>query len=60
MKTSFTFKKQELMIARFGQAVLIQNSRGTFELRGGGRSDQLAAREWISLFMHEAVPRVSR
>jgi len=27
------------------------------ELRGARAEEQTAAKEWISLFMHEAVPR---
>ena len=28
---------------------------GNVELKGGSKEDRLAAREWISLFWHEAV-----
>lgn len=45
-------------IARFGQASLVTGSDGRIELRGGSRSDRTEAKEWISLFMHDAVPRV--
>jgi hypothetical protein len=43
------------LIARFGTAALIEKRRGCWLLRGGSRSDKIEAREWISLFMHEAV-----
>jgi hypothetical protein len=43
------------VIARFGQAVLIKQFDGTWQLKGGSEEDRLSAREWISLFMHEAV-----
>jgi hypothetical protein len=43
------------VIARFGQAALIKQSDGTWQLKGGSEEDRLSAREWISLFMHEAV-----
>jgi hypothetical protein len=46
------------LIASFGQAKLIKQSDGRFELRGGSAEDHTAAHEWISLFMHEAVPRL--
>jgi hypothetical protein len=46
------------VIATFGQAQLIATSGGGFELRGGTVSDRLAAREWISFFLHEAAPRL--
>jgi hypothetical protein len=29
-------------------------------LRGGNPHDHTTAKEWISLFMHEAVPRLAR
>jgi hypothetical protein len=43
------------VIARFGEAALIKQSNGTWQLKGGSEEDRLSAREWISLFMHEAV-----
>jgi hypothetical protein len=43
------------LIARFGQAALIKQPDGTWQLKGGSREDRLSAREWISLFQHEAV-----
>src|SRR6266545_7485025 len=45
-------------ITTFGQAQLIRRVDGRLELCGGSRSDHTAAKEWISLFMHEAVPLV--
>ena len=46
------------LIARFGQAKLVSRADGCVELRGGSDADRTEAREWISLFMHDAVPRV--
>ncbi len=46
------------LVARFGQANLVSRADGRVELRGGSAVDRAEAREWISLFMHEAVPRV--
>ena len=43
------------VIARFGKAALIKDSYGAWELHGGSAEDRLSAREWISLFLHEAV-----
>jgi hypothetical protein len=43
------------VIARFGQAALIQQPNGSWQLQGGSEEDRLSAREWISLFLHEAV-----
>lgn len=42
----------------FGSARLLSDQRGRLELRGGSREDRISAIEWISLFMHEAVPRL--
>lgn len=44
------------LVATFGQAQLVRTLEGRWELRGGSPADRGAAREWISLFMHEAVP----
>lgn len=44
------------VIARFGQAQLVVTTQGRLELRGGSAADVAEAREWISLFMPEAVP----
>jgi hypothetical protein len=49
--------KTEKVIASFGEAKLMADDDGRIEVRGGSRDDRLAAMEWISLFMHEAVLR---
>jgi hypothetical protein len=43
------------VIARFGQAALVKQPNGTWQVKGGSEDDRLSAREWVSLFMHEAV-----
>ncbi len=43
------------VIAGFGQAKLVKGPGGKYELRGGLREDRMAAREWISMFWHEAA-----
>ncbi len=43
------------VIARFGKAALIKQPNGSWQLQGGSDEDRLCAREWISLFQHEAV-----
>ncbi len=48
------------VVATFGSAQLLVDTRGRMEMWGGSRRDEISAREWISLFMHEAVPRVRR
>ena len=52
--------KSERLITTFGQAKLVVTPDGSVELRGGHTQDQAAAKEWISLFMHEAVPRFAK
>ncbi len=46
------------VIARFGNAALIRQRDGRWQLKGGSHEDRLSACEWISLFMHEAVVRL--
>lgn len=46
------------LVARFGRAKLLSRADGRVELHGGTASDHTEAREWISLFMHDAVPRI--
>ena len=43
------------IVAYFGKARLVKRLDCKFELRGGSKEDHSAAKEWISLFMHEAV-----
>ncbi len=43
------------LIARFGQAKLVSRADGRMELQGGSESDRGEAREWISLFLHDAI-----
>ena len=45
------------VIAAWGEAKLVKHWDGGLELRGGSRNDHIAAREWLSLFWHEAVVR---
>jgi hypothetical protein len=42
-------------IATFGGARLVKNPGGRFSLLGGSQTDRANAREWCSLFMHEAI-----
>ncbi len=41
-------------IAIFGKARLVRHPHGKYELQGGSRADRIEAREWVSLFMHQA------
>jgi len=49
-------KPRHKLIARFGQAKLVRWRDGRYELIGGLPEDLAEAREWISIFLHEAVP----
>jgi hypothetical protein len=57
MKLKFfpLFKDEGEVVASWGEAQLIRYLNGRTELRGGSKEDQAEAREWISLFWHEAV-----
>jgi len=56
MKNLFNNKTlTERVVAIFGQAQLIKHFNGLFEIRGGTRHDHREAREWISMFLHEAI-----
>jgi len=46
------------LIAVFGQAKLWRCVGHRFVLHGGSDADRMEANEWVSLFLHEAAPRV--
>jgi len=43
------------VVASWGEAKLVKHLDGKLELRGGSKEDRGEAREWISMFWHEAV-----
>ena len=43
------------VIATWGEAKLVKHRDGKLELRGGSKEEVGEAREWLSLFWHEAV-----
>ena len=43
------------IMAHFGKARLVKQPTGKSELIGGTPKDRAAAREWCSLFLHEAI-----
>lgn len=53
-------RQSEQLVTTFGSARLVRVAEGAMELRGGQSADHTAAKEWISLFMHEAVLRGKR
>jgi len=50
-------QNMEHTIATFGTAKLVSLRDGATELRGGSAEERTEAKEWISLFMHQATPR---
>lgn len=50
-------KDEGEVVASWGQAKLIKFLDGKLELRGGSKEEAQEAREWLSLFQHEAVVR---
>ena len=57
MKFFPPYKDEGEVVAYFGQARLVKFLDGKLELRGGSEQDHAEAREWMSLFWHEAVVR---
>jgi hypothetical protein len=49
------FKDEGEVIASWGEAKLVKYLDGKLELKGGSKEDHADAREWLSLFWHEAV-----
>ena len=43
------------IVARFGQADLVRIDGADYQLHNASTDDCTAAKEWVSLFMHEAV-----
>jgi hypothetical protein len=54
-KFSPDHKYEGEVIAEWGGAKLIKHLDGKLELRGGWREEVGEAREWLSMFWHEAV-----
>ena len=48
-------RKRELHLAQFGSGRLVKIAEGRVQLRGGDADDLTSAKEYISLFMHEAL-----
>jgi hypothetical protein len=43
------------VVAIFGQAQLVKTLGQKYVLKGGSAEDHAEAKEWISMFLHEAV-----
>jgi hypothetical protein len=57
MKFSPPFKDEGEVMASWGEARLIKYLDGKLVLKGGSKEDRIAAREWISKFLDDAVVR---
>ena len=51
------FRDKGEVIASWGQAQLIKYLDGKVVLKGGSKEDRMEAREWISMFLNDAVVR---
>ena len=51
------FKDEGELIASWGEARLIKYLDRKLVLRGGSKEDRTEAREWISMFLNDAVVR---
>ena len=51
------FKDEGEVIASWGEAQLIKYLDGRLELKGGSKENRIEAREWISMFLNDAVVR---
>ena len=56
--TEYLRRERGELIASWGEAELIRHLDGRYELRGGTPEDRQAAREWISMFLHQAAVSV--
>jgi hypothetical protein len=59
MKLKFfpPFKDKGEVMASWGEARLIKYLDDRLVLKGGSHEDRIAAREWISMFLNDAVVR---
>jgi hypothetical protein len=51
------FKDEGEVMASWGEAQLIKYLNGKLVLKGGSKEDRIEAREWISMFLNDAVVR---
>jgi hypothetical protein len=51
------FRDEGEVMASWGEARLTKYLDGKLMLRGGSKEDRIAAREWISMFLNDAVVR---
>jgi hypothetical protein len=51
------FKDEGELIASWGEARLIKYLDGKLVLKGGSKENRMEAREWITMFLNDAVVR---
>jgi hypothetical protein len=51
------FRDEGEVMASWGEARLIKYLNGKPALKGGSKEDRIAAREWISMLLNDAVVR---
>ena len=51
------FKDEGDVMGSWGEARLVEYMDGKLVLKGGSKEDRIAAREWISMFLNNAVVR---
>jgi hypothetical protein len=49
------FKDEGEIMASWGEARLVKYLDGKLVLKGGAKEDRIAARQWISMFLNDAV-----
>ncbi|MCX6883559.1 MAG: hypothetical protein WCR20_12600 [Verrucomicrobiota bacterium] len=50
-------RSEDELVASFGRARLVRKRNGLFEVMGGTAEDHTEAKQWVSLFLHEAAVR---
>ena len=58
-RMNYELKDDGEVIASWGEAKLIKRMDGKLELKGGSKEEHGEAKEWLSLFWHEALVRES-
>lgn len=56
---SLSDTRRASILAHFGPARLVELPDGRLELRGGGNAQLIEAKEWLSLFEHDRVLRLT-
>jgi len=58
-RMNYEFNDEGEVIASWGEAKLVKHLDGKLELKGGSKEEHGEAKEWLSLFWHEALVRES-